>query len=32
MDRFDNREAVRLASEEVPVLDVVRVRRQDGAV
>lgn len=32
MDRFVNREAVRLAFEEVPVLDAVRVRRQDGAV
>ena len=32
MDRFANREAVRLAFEEVPVLDAVRVRRQDGAV
>lgn len=32
MDRFANREAVRLAFEEVSVLDAVRVRRQDGAV
>lgn len=32
MDRFANREAVRRAFEEVPVLDAVQVRRQDGAV